>query len=71
MTDEDLTMAEMGRLLRDVDEIVRGMRSDISEIRTSLDDRGMSTGVAWAALGMGAAALVTSGVGTVVAVLSR
>lgn len=68
---DDMTMGEVGRRLQTVDTDMRAMRSDLSEIKAALAGQGVKVGVVWAGLGMGAAALITSSVGTAITVLAH
>ena len=73
MTDghDDMTMGEVGRRLQAVEADVRATRTDLSEIKTALAGQSVKIGIVWAGIGMGVAALITSGIGTAVTVLAR
>lgn len=66
-----MTIGEVGRRLQTVETDVRVVRDDLTAIKAALAGQTVKLGVVWAGLGMGAAALITSSVGTAVQLLAR
>ena len=66
MPEDEVTMGELGRRMKGVEDDVKGMGRDLVEIKTSLATQGVKVGVVWTAVGLGASALVSSVVSTAV-----
>lgn len=69
--DDDVTMAELGRRVKGVEDDLKGMGRDLTEIKTALATQGVKVGVVWTAVGLGASALVSSAISTAVMVLQK
>lgn len=69
--DEGVTIGEVGRRLSSLEGDMRQVQNTLGEIKMSLAGQSVKVGVVWAGLGLGATALITSSVGTAIAVLAR
>ena len=69
--DDDVTNGELHRRLSTIEGDMRAVQTSLTEIKTTLAGQGVKVGVVWSAVGVSAAAMVTSLASLVVPAMFR